>query len=195
MIAGVEMRRSIVLLFLMTAGIVAFPLPPLQAQTALPSGQPDCSSCSSFGVQRFSDKKEAPFFNLKRVDGTFVNLRDLKGKPALLFFWATYCPSCKEDIPVFEKFLKGKTDQISIFTFVIDGESEKAVQKAIKKHTVGLPVLLDVNERIARTYGVKMVPTTYLISREGLMLGMVVGQRNWASPEAWSAVKELLNLR
>jgi peroxiredoxin len=186
------MRRSIA--FLLAAGAtLAFLLPPLQAQTS--SGQAECPSCDSFGIQRFSEKKEAPFFNLKRVDGTFVNLRDLKGKPALLFFWATWCPSCKEEIGLFEKFLKGKTAQLSIFTLVIDGESEKAVQKAIQRHTIGLPVLLDVKEKIARTYGVKMVPSTYLISREGLMLGAIVGQRDWSSPEAWSAIRELFVLR
>jgi peroxiredoxin len=146
-------------------------------------------------VQRFSEKKEAPFFNLKRIDGTFVNLRDLKGKPALLFFWATWCPSCKEEIGLFEKFLKGKTDQLAIYTLVIDGESEKAVQRTIKQHAICLPVLLDVKEKIARTYGVKMVPTTYLISREGVVLGTIVGQRDWSSPEAWSVLRELFSLR
>lgn len=187
-----NMRRSIA--FLLAAGAtLAFLLPLLQAQTS--SGQPGCPSCDSFGIQRFSEKKEAPFFNLKRVDGTFVNLRDLKGKPALLFFWATWCPSCKEEIGLFEEFLKGKTVQLSIFTLVIDGESEKAVKKAIQRHTIGLPVLLDVKEKIARTYGVKMVPSTYLISREGLMLGVIVGQRDWSSPEAWSAIRELFVLR
>jgi peroxiredoxin len=181
-------------LFLLAVWVIlSFFSPPLPAQS-LP-GQFACPSCASFGIQRFTEKKEAPFFNLKRVDGTFVTLRDLRGKPALLFFWATWCPSCKEEMGPFEKFLKGRTDQFSIFTLAIDGESEKSVQKAIQKHTVGLPVLLDVKEKIARTYGVKMVPTTFLISQDGLMLGTIVGQRDWSSPEAWSAIRELFGIR
>ena len=188
---GAHMRRSIILLS-MAAATLVFLLPFLQAQTS--SSQPDCPPCSSFGVQRFSEKKEALFFNLKRIDGTFVNLRDLKGKPALLFFWATWCPSCKEEIGLFEKFLKGKTDELSIYTLVIDGENEKAVQKAIKQHGISLPVLLDVKEKIARAYGVKMVPTTYLISQEGSIPGIIVGQRDWSSPEAWSVLRALFNL-
>jgi len=188
------MRRSVVFLVVI-GGMVVLALSFLCAQTALSPTHPDCPSCASFGVQRFPEKKEAPFFNLRNVEGSFVNLGDLKGKPALLFFWATWCPSCKEDIPLFEKFSRGKTDELSIFTLVIDGESEKTVQRTIKKHKIGLPVLLDVKEKIARTYGVRMVPTTFLISREGLILGMVVGQRDWSSPEAWSAIKELFCLR
>jgi peroxiredoxin len=185
--------RRINLFFVTAAATWVLLVSSLLAQTHTSS--PDCPSCASFGVQRFSEKKEAPFFNLRRIDGTFVNLRDLRGKPALLFFWATWCPSCKEEIGLFEKFLKGRSDQLAIFTLVIDGESEKAVQRAIQKHTIGLPVLLDVKEKIARTYGVKMVPCTYLISREGLMLGTIVGQRDWSSPEAWYAVREIFGLR
>jgi len=186
-------RRSVPVL--MAAGVLALLLPTLRAYASSTAAQSDCPSCESFGIHRFFGKKEAPFFNLKRVEGTFVNLSDLKGKPALLFFWATWCPTCKEEIALIERFLKGRTDQMAIFTFVIDGESEKAVQRVVQKHTIRLPVLLDVKEKIARTYGVKMVPTTFLVSREGRMLGAIVGQRNWASPEAWSAIKELLSLR
>jgi peroxiredoxin len=187
------MRRNDLLFVTAAVTWVLLLCSPLHGQT--PSGQPDCPSCASFGVQRLSEKKEAPFFNLRRIDGTFVNLRDLRGKPAILFFWATWCPSCKEEIGLFEKFLKDKSDQLAIYTLVIDGESEKAVHRTIQKYTIGLPVLLDVKEKIARTYGVKMVPCTYLVSREGLMLGTVVGQRDWSSPEAWCAIREIFGLR
>ena len=154
-----------------------------------------CPPCESFGIQRVTERKEVPFFNLKRVDGTFVNSRDLKGKPSLLFFWATWCPACKEEIPLLERFFKDLKEPLSIWTFVIDGESEKAVQKTISRFGMSLPVLLDVKEKVARSFGVRMVPTTYLVSVEGLILGVLVGQRNWTSPEASLAIKELFLLR
>ncbi len=188
------MKKRIILL-LIFAGIVAFPIPLLRGGLASPTAHPECPSCPIFGVQRFQEKKEAPPFSLKCLDGNTVTLRDFKGKPVLLKFWATWCPSCHEELPVLEKFSAGKRDQLTILLLAIDGEKEKKVQRAIKENKVTLPVLLDIKEKIARTYGVKFIPVTFLVDREGIMVGMIVGERDWSSPEAWSAIKELLGLR
>ena len=77
----------------------------------------------------------------------------------------------------------------------IDGENEKRIQRFIKNQKITLPVLLDVKEKIARGYGVRMVPTTFLVNPEGRLVGMIVGERKWNSPEAWLAMKELFALR
>jgi len=83
---------------------------------------------------------------------------------------------------------------LEILTIVIDGEKEKNVRKAVKKYAVTLPVLLDNKEKLARAYGVRLVPTTFLINRDGMLEGMVAGQRNWCDLKAFNAVKELLDL-
>ena len=188
------MKEKIILI-LIILGIVALLMPPLLTGIASDAAQPECPSCPSFGVQRFQEKKEAPPFSLKCLDGNTVALRDLKGKPVLLKFWATWCPTCKEELPVLEKFAAGRGDQLAILLLAIDGEKEKKVQRAVKENKVTLPVLLDIKEKIARTYGVKFIPVTFLVDREGMLVGTVVGERDWSSPEAWSAVKELLGLR
>jgi len=151
-------------------------------------------SVPSFGIQRFNEKREAPPFSLKTLNGSQVSLGDFKGKPILLKFWATWCPSCVEELPQMEKFSEGKRDQLCILMPAIDGEKEKRVQNVVKKHKVTLPVLLDVKEKIARTYKVTFIPVAFLIDREGMIVGMIVGERDWSSPEAWSAIKEVLDL-
>lgn len=151
-------------------------------------------STPSFGVQRVEEKREAPPFSLKTLNGSQLSLKDLKGKPILLKFWATWCPTCVEELSPMEKFSEGKRDQLCILMPAIDGEREKRVQNVVKKHKVTLPVLLDVNEKIARTYKVTFVPTVFLIDREGMLVGMIVGERDWSLPEAWSSIKEILNL-
>ncbi len=151
-------------------------------------------SIASFGVQRLEEKREAPPFSLKTLNGGQVSLNDFKGKPILLKFWATWCPSCVEELSPMEKFSEGKRDQLCILMPAIDGEKEKRVQNVVKKHKVTLPILLDLNEKIARTYKVTFVPTVFLIDREGMIVGMIVGERDWFSPEAWSSIKEILQL-
>jgi cytochrome oxidase Cu insertion factor (SCO1/SenC/PrrC family) len=62
----------------------------LQVVRAASPPQPEYPSCDSFGIQRSQEKKEAPAFSLKGLDGKQVSLSDLKGKPVLVVFWATW---------------------------------------------------------------------------------------------------------
>ena len=177
------------LLLMAVIGFGVFIISPLQAK------ETSSSSCETFGVQRFEVKKEAPLFSLKDLNGQQVSLSDYRGKPLVLFFWGSFCEACKEDIVLLGKFFEGKKDQFEILTLAIDAEKEKRVKSIVKKKKVTLPVLLDIKEKTARTYGVRMIPTAFLINREGGMEGMIVGQRDWSSSEASSAIKELLDLR
>jgi peroxiredoxin len=181
------------ILFPFRIGVVFFLLSTI-FETSATLTNADPLSLPSFGVQKFEEKREAPPFSLKTLNGNQVSLNDFKGKPILMKFWATWCPSCVEELIPMEKFSEGKRDQLCILMPVIDGERERRVQNVVKKHKVTLPVLLDMNEKIARIYKVTFVPTVFLIDREGMIVGMIVGERDWSSPEAWSSIKEILQL-
>ncbi len=177
-------------------GIATVLLPCLRAGRAASPSQPECPSCSSFGVQRPQERKQAPSFSLKDLDGKQVSLSDFRGKPVLITFWATWCESCKEEMPVLEKFSQGKRDQLAILFITIDGERKKAAQTIIDKNKVTLPVLLLLKEKVMDQYGVRgWVPQTYLVDQEGMLVGKIIGQRDWSSAEAWSCMKELFSLR
>jgi peroxiredoxin len=189
-----DVRKRIVLLLVILA-VVAFVItsPTAKGQPS-PSSQVS-SACDSFGVVKSQVERKAPSFCLKTLDGNQVVLHDLKGKPILLKFWATWCPSCVEELPMMEKFSEGRKDQLVILMAAIDGEKERKVQRRIKEKKITLPVLLDPKAKTARAYGVSFIPISFLINREGLIVGTVVGERDWVSPKAWLAVKELFDLR
>ncbi len=171
-------------------------IPCLQGARAASPSQPECPSCNSFGVQRLPKKKEAPAFSLKRLDGKEVSISDFRGKPVLIVFWATWCDSCKDEMPVLEKFSQGKRDQLAILFITIDGERKSATQKVINQNKITLPVLLLLKEKTMDDYGVRgWVPQTYLVDQEGMLVGKIVGPRDWSSAEAWSCMKELFSLR
>jgi peroxiredoxin len=189
-------RKRITLLLSIMLGIVTLLIPFLQAGRAASPSQPGYPSCDSFGVQRFQYKKEAPAFTLNCLVGKPINLSDYKGKPVLVTFWATWCESCREELPILEKFSIGKKDQLAFVLIAIDGERKKAVQKIVDQNKITLPVLLLLNEKAMDQYGVRgWVPQTFLIDREGMLVGKTVGERDWSSPEAWSCLKELFELR
>ncbi len=78
----------------------------------------------------------------------------------------------------------------------IDGERKKAAQTVVSKNKITLPVLLLLKEKVMEQYGVRgWVPQIYLVDQDGMLLGKIIGQRDWSSPEAWSCMKELFGLR
>jgi thiol-disulfide isomerase/thioredoxin len=191
-----EMKRRIVLLLSIMMGITPFLIPFFEIGRAASTSQPEYPFCNSFGIQRFQERKEAPAFSLKGLDGKPIALSDFRGKPVLITFWATWCTSCKEEIPLLEKFSQGKRDQLTILLIAIDGERKSAVQKIVNENKVTLPVLLLLKEKVMDQYGVRgWVPLTFLVDQEGMLIGKIVGQRDWCSAEAWSCMKELFSLR
>lgn len=190
------MIKRILFLMSIVIGITTLLFPLLQAGRAASPSQPDCPSCQSFGIQRFQEKKEAPPFSLKGMDDKPITLSDYRGKPVLITFWATWCDSCKEELPIFEKFLVGKKDQLTILLIAIDGQRKKKVQQIINENKLTLPVLLLLKEKVMDQYGVRgMVPQTFLIDSKGILVGKIIGPRDWGLPEAWSCLKELFELR
>jgi len=190
------MKRKIALLLLIGMGTATLPIPFLQVGMAASLSQPEYPSCNSLGIQRFQERKEAPPFTLKNLYGNQVSLSDFKGKPVLITFWATWCDSCKEELPVLEKFSAGKTYQLTILLIAIDGERKGAVQKIVDKNKITIPVLLLLKEKVMDQYGVRgWVPLTFLVDQKGVLVGKIVGQRDWCTPEAWSCLKELFELR
>jgi thiol-disulfide isomerase/thioredoxin len=164
---------------------------PPRAGTQTPG---ECPSCEPFGMQRFTNKREAPAFTLKSMDGTQVTLNQLRGKPLFLFFWGTWCESCKDDMVHLRQFVEGKKDLISFYTVVVDGEREKRARQIMEKLKVKLPTLLIYKENVIDTYEIRMIPTVYLIDQEGFLAGRSIGPRDWFKPLAWSAVQEVLNI-
>ena len=84
-----------------------------------------------------------------------------------------------------------------VFLFItIDGERKKAAQKIVDQNKITLPVLLLLKEKTMDQYGVRgWLPQLYLVDQEGMLVGKIIGQRDWHSPDAWSCMKELFNLR
>jgi cytochrome c biogenesis protein CcmG, thiol:disulfide interchange protein DsbE len=190
------MKRRIIFLLSIVTGITLLLISFLQDGRATSPSPPEYPSCNSFGVQRFQEKKEAPAFSLNSLDGKPIALSDFRGKPVLIIFWATWCDSCKEEMPILEKFFQGKRDQLTILLIAIDGERKRAAQKIVSENKITLPVLLLLKEKVMDQYGVRgWVPQTYLIDQQGMLVGKIVGQRDWSSAEAWSCMKELFSLR
>ncbi|PWA10054.1 thiol-disulfide oxidoreductase [Pueribacillus theae] len=127
----------------------------------------------------FNDRKvvhsgdTAPNFQLQTLDGKTVQLSDYKGKGVFLNFWATYCPPCKEEMPFMDnQYQTFKEKGIEILAVNV-GEPSLTAQKFVERYDLTFPILLDEREEVYKAYGVKPIPATFLIDKDGKVVDRV----------------------
>jgi peroxiredoxin len=110
--------------------------------------------------------KPAPDFALRDLDGREVRLSDLRGRPVLLDFWATWCGYCREALPSVELMHRGLKAE-GLLVFGVDAEESEIARDYLKKYGYTLRSLVDRKEEAVKLYHVESWPTTVLIDREG----------------------------
>ncbi len=146
-----------------------------------------------FGVSRPRTSKPAPDFALKDVNGQTISLSQLKGKPILLNFWATWCGACKEEMPSMQRLHEAAKNNggFHVIAISIDRSNFKKVDQYVKTLNLKFPVLLDPDRTVRKSYFIRGLPTSYLIDAEGKLRGFVSGARNWDSPGSVELMKSL----
>lgn len=123
----------------------------------------------------------APDFWLQLGDGRYVRLSDLRGKPVVINFWATWCPPCRAEMP---EFVKTAADEDLVVLAVDVEEDRKVVEAFAEEFGMNMPVVLDSAGQLNQRYGVQGLPTTYFVDRQGKLASIVVGQ---ITPETLAA--------
>lgn len=126
----------------------------------------------------------APAFTLLDTKGRSWNLADLKGKVVFVNFWATWCPSCVEEMPSMQKvhnFLP--RDQFVMLT-ILNNDQPALADAFLARIGATFPVLIDPQSATAIAYGVTGVPETYIIDKQGVLREKVIGGARWDSPRA-----------
>jgi len=110
----------------------------------------------------------APAWKLTDVNGKLVNSEEFKGKVVVVDFWATWCPPCREEIPGYIQLVKkyGK-DGLVIVGVSVDEGGPAVVKSYMTKAGVNYPMVMANSEVAAAFGGVEVLPTTFLIDRNG----------------------------
>jgi peroxiredoxin len=135
----------------------------------------------------------APGFELPRVDGGApVSLASLHGRVVLLNFWATWCKPCEDELPAMERLHRSLAG--SDFSLVgISVDADAAPVLAFRERIgLGFTLLLDSDQRVARSYQTFRFPETLLIGRDGVILERYVGPKEWDSPAYVDRIRRLL---
>ena len=147
---------------------------------------------SSLGIQRIDPPEEAEDFALKTLEGRTVSLKDYLGKVIFLNFWATWCGPCRTEMPSMEKLWQDFKEENFVILAIDIQEESKLVSSFMKERSLSFPVFLDGKGNVARSYGIRGIPTTFFLNPEGETIGKAVGVRDWASEESFRLIRELL---
>ena len=117
--------------------------------------------------------KQAPDFTLKTLSGNSLSLNEYrKGQPAVIFFWATWCPHCHEELSTLSTQVEAMQEQGIKIVLVNLEESPGEVQSFMDKYKLPVEVFLDEKSQIADEYSLIGVPTLFFVNRDGVIVSM-----------------------
>lgn len=128
-----------------------------------------------FGVHLWQTRNmpvgPAPALQGEMLDGEVKSLKDYRGKPVLVHFWATWCPICRVE--------EGSIDSLAadypVLT-VATGSGEAAeIIKHLADNALSFPVLMDESGAKGADWGVRGVPSSFVVDAEGQIRHVTVG--------------------
>ena len=139
----------------------------------------------------------APEFVLPDMDGEQHALRDYHGKVVLLNFWATWCPPCRREMPALEQLYQQLGEQGLVVLAINQWEDPDHVFAYTGELNVfpSFPILFDPDSSVSEEYGVKGLPTSFLLDQDGQVRYRAVGGRAFDHPEVARTIRALLERR
>jgi peroxiredoxin len=141
-------------------------------------------------------KSAAPLdFSLPLAGGGTQKLSELKGKVVFLNFWATWCGPCTSEMPSMEALYRRFRDSGLEILAVNCAEEAGDVRAFMEDYKLTFPAALDEPGKVSRQYGIRAIPATYILGRDGGIILKVTGSLDWNTPEIIAAFEELLKTR
>ncbi len=132
-------------------------------------------------------------FTLPDLHGQTTRLSDLRGRVVLINFWATWCPPCRAEMPSMHALYQDYHKKgFEILAITSDVEGKRIVAPFIEKRGFTFPVLLDPRGGVGGRLRVRGIPASYVLDKQGRIVGVEVGARNWNRAEARRLVDRLL---
>jgi thiol-disulfide isomerase/thioredoxin len=148
----------------------------------------------SHSFARIDPPRSVANFSLPDMDGELHTLQDYRGKVVLINFWATWCPPCRREMPALEALHQKLGDQPFAVLAVNQWEDADHVFAYMGDLNVfpSFPILFDPESRVSADFGVKGLPTSFLLDKQGRVVFRAVGGRAFDHPEVEQTIRGLL---
>ena len=125
---------------------------------------------------------------LEDLDGKSINLEDYRGQVVFLNFWATWCKPCISEMPAIDRLI----DMLDEDEFIFLAASDESLEK-IQKFATKYPHEFKYVKLRTNIYqlGLSVLPTTFIINKDGEIIERIIGAREWDSEEMVSKLREI----
>ena len=166
-------RRGVLLLLVAALPLLAIAATPQQTLTPI------------------EPRPEAPDFTLVDMDGVTYHLAELRGRPVIVNFWATWCPPCRDELPSMQRAWLTFRDQGVAMVAINVGEDEETIFPFTADYPVEFPLLLDRDGAVVGQWPVRGLPSTFIVDPQGRVAYQAIGGREWDDPELMRKVLAL----
>jgi len=114
---------------------------------------------------------------VESFDGEVYTLRDLKGKVVLINFWASWCTTCKYEAVELERawrYYSSQRDDV-LFLGLDYVDTEEDARRWIQFYNITYPNGPDLGTRWAQAFGIRGVPETYVLDKQGRVAALKIG--------------------
>ena len=126
-----------------------------------------------------SRHKVADDFSLPMPDQATFRLSEHRGKIVMINFWATWCPPCLEEMPAMERLWKRHRDRGFVLVAISLDADPKVVPPFLAQHKFTFAIALDRRMETAEKYGVRVLPSSIFVGKDGGLAGLALGPRAW----------------
>ncbi len=135
---------------------------------------------------------EFPDALLKDAAGNSFALSGHRGKIVLVSFWASWCPACNQELPLLQSLYDRLGAEGLLFVGANFQEDAQTVKTYVRQKGYTFPVVMDAKGEAFDRLQAAFLPTTFVISKQGELLGKIVGHRDWHSKRIRAALQQAL---
>ena len=125
----------------------------------------------------------APDLELQDIYGDPVSLRDYHGQVVLVNNWATWCPPCRQEMPILDEYYRDHQHQEFVIVAIDAGDPASMVADFVHHYEMSFPVWLDPSSPALNSFRNNYLPSSYLIDKGGRVILVWSGAVTYASLE------------
>ena len=141
---------------------------------------------SDMGVLQIPADSDPIEIRLKDPTGRPISLSEFRGKIVFINFWTTWCLACVVEMPSMEKLHQKFKDKDFAMIAVNLQESASKVIKFFKEYKLTFTALLDSTGDVGTGFGIRAIPTTLILDKNGRLIGKVFGPREWDGRDSFA---------